>query len=186
MDADLFNRLRQFERAELHTLWKMANLGALDGLDAEKQTLARIMLAHADEYGADFECADADFDYDYRAVGQTNPFLHVTFHAIVENQLAARDPIEVYQFYNAMRRHKASHHDTLHLIARILIPFLMAMMKTAQAFDTSGYIAQLKRLKLKRPETIWKLLDAADDVATSEVAGGEVAAGEADADDAGA
>ena len=50
-----------------------------------------------------------------------NPFLHITIHTVIENQLEARDPIEVLQFYNAMRKKKCSHHDTIHLIGAIFI-----------------------------------------------------------------
>jgi hypothetical protein len=50
----------------------------------------------------------ADLTYDHLDVPETeeNPFLHITFHVVVENQLSAKDPIEVHQFYNSMRKKK--------------------------------------------------------------------------------
>jgi len=74
------------------------------------------MLEHKDEYFNEFEMADLTYDYDYDPDTEQNPFLHIIFHVVVENQLADKDPIEVFQFYNSMRKKKYPRHDTIHLI----------------------------------------------------------------------
>lgn len=88
----------------------------------EERRLAELMLEHQDEYFNQFEMADVLGDHQFDPESGTDPFLHITFHTIVENQLEAKDPIEVYQFYNSMRKKKVSHHDTIHLIGAILAP----------------------------------------------------------------
>lgn len=163
MDQEFFGALRSIERERMHELWNLAKAGDLDDVAPEEQTLARIMLEHEAEYGMHFEFTNAVLDFDYRAAGEANPFLHVTFHAIVEQQLAARAPKEVFQFYNAMRRKKADHHDTLHMIAAILTPFLLRTIKQQQPFDEPGYCRQLRRLKQKRPEQIWGIIENTDE-----------------------
>ncbi len=159
MDDEFFATLRGIERERMHDIWKLAKADDIDDLPEEEQLLAHIMLNHEDEYGFHFEFTDAVLDYDYRAEGETNPFVHITFHAIVENQLAAREPKEAYQFYNAMRKKKLAHHETIHLIGRILAPFIFHVLKAKQEFDAQGYAAQLRHYKHKRPARIWALLD---------------------------
>ena len=159
MDQEFFSELRAIERERLHEIWKCVKDGDLDELSDEEQVLARIMLEHEDEYSLHFEFTDAVLDYDYKSGEETNPFLHITFHAIVENQLVARDPIEVYQFYNAMMKKKTSRHETIHLIGRILANFLFDTMKYKQPFDRDGYTRLLKKLKNKRPEKIWDFFE---------------------------
>ena len=103
----------------MHIIWEVAKTGDLDVLGAEERRIAEVMLEHQDEYFNQFEIADVLADHEYDPESETNPFLHVTFHAIVENQLEARDPIEVYQFYNTMRKKRknigvGSQHLTFH------------------------------------------------------------------------
>ena len=46
-----------------------------------------------------------------------------------EAQLAPKDPVGAVQFYNAIRRKKYSHHDTIHFIEQILSCLIFEMMK---------------------------------------------------------
>ena len=90
---------------------------------------------------------------------EENPFLHIAIHLIVENQLENRDPIEVFQFYNSMRKKKASHHEAMHLIGAILAPLIFNVIQQKRAFDLDNYEALLKRYKTKKPEKVWDALD---------------------------
>ena len=87
------------------------------------------MLEHQDEYFNQFEMADLTHDHEYDVESDENPFLHITLHAAVERQLEAKDPIEVYQFYNSMRKKKYPRHDTIHLIGAILAPFVFGTLQ---------------------------------------------------------
>ncbi|MCK4727824.1 MAG: DUF1841 family protein, partial [Desulfobacterales bacterium] len=102
-------------------------------------------------------------DHEFDPESETNPFLHVTFHSIVENQLEARDPIEVYQFYNSMRKKKVSRHDTIHLIGAILAPLVVSTLQGRRAFDLEQYKSLLKRAKSKKPEKIMDWLEREPD-----------------------
>ena len=97
---EVLSELRRFNREYMHMIWEEAKSGELDVLEAEERRIAEVMLEHQDEYFNQFEMADVLADHEYDPESETDPFLHVTFHTIVENQLEARDPIEVYQFYN--------------------------------------------------------------------------------------
>ena len=115
------------------------------------------MLEH-EEYHNQFEIADLLSDHDFDPEKGVNPFLHITFHILVENQLKSREPVEVYQFYNSMRKKKVGHHDSIHLVGCILIPLLFQALKQNIPFDNDFYMHQLKKFKGKNPEKIYSAL----------------------------
>ena len=128
MKNDRTRELRKMTREHLHALWEVAKSGNLDGLSGEEKWLAKVMLEHQEEYFNQFEMADLTYDHGYDVESEENPFLHISLHAAVERQLETKDPIEVYQFYNSMRKRKVSHHDTIHYIAAILAPLMFHVM----------------------------------------------------------
>ena len=80
-------------------------------------------------------------------------------HSIAETQLENRDPIEVYQFYNAMRKKKASHHEAVHLICAVLVPLIFEALKGKKVFDLAEYRSLLKNYKHMKPEKIFSSPD---------------------------
>jgi hypothetical protein len=78
----------------------------------------------------------------------------VIFHAVIENQLASREPMEVYQFYNAMRQNKVSRHETIHCIATIFSYLIQGVLTGAGSFDNDKYRSLLKKLKNRKPDKI--------------------------------
>lgn len=157
-----FKELRQSSRQHFYHLWRKANKGELDGLTEEEQRLAKIMLAHSNEYFNQFEFADTLADHEFDPGSEVNPFLHVSLHAVAAKQVEARDPIEAFQFYNAMVRKKCTRHEALHLLITILIKFLFPVLKEGVEFDLAGYRKLLKTFKLRNPEKIIGLLDEQD------------------------
>jgi len=160
---EMFSELRRLNREHMHMIWEVAKTGDLDVLEAEERQIAEVMLEHQDEYFNQFEMADVLADYEYDPESETDPFLHIIFHTIVENQLEARCPIEVYQFYNSMRKKKVSRHDTIHLIGAILAPLVVSTLLGRRAFDLEQYKSLLKRAKAKKPEKIMEWLEREPD-----------------------
>ena len=117
------------------------------------------MSEHQEEYFNQFEMADLTYDHEYDVDTEENPFIHITLHSAVERQLEARDPIEVYQFYNSMRKKKSSHHDTIHLIATILMPLMFQVMKEKREFDVGKYKSLLKKYKNRQPHKIYDSME---------------------------
>jgi len=159
---EMFGELRGFNRKHMHMIWEVAKTGDLDVLEAEERQIAEVMLEHQDKYFNQFEMADVLGDHQFDPESETDPFLHVIFHTIVENQLDARNPIEVYQFYNSMRKKKVSRHDTIHLIGAILTPLVVSSLQ-GRAFDLEQYKSLLKRGKAKKPEKIMEWLEREPD-----------------------
>jgi hypothetical protein len=156
--------LRKLSRERSRLLWEIAKTGDLSTLSAEDKKLAEIMLEH-EEYHNQFEIADLLSEHEYDADNEVNPFLHVTMHAIAETQMENRDPIEVYQFYNATRKKKASHHEAVHLICAVLTPLIFETLKEKKVFDLEEYRSRLKSYKHMKPEKIYSSLEKDEDPA---------------------
>ena len=160
MKDEALKLFRSSNREHLHFLWEKTKNNDLEDLDDDDRRLAEAMLMHEDEFFNAFEFADVLHDREFDPDTDVNPFLHITIHSIVENQLAARDPIEAFQFYNAMRKKKCSHHDTIHLIGAILVPLMFDTMKNRVPFDDDRYVSMLKNYKSRKPDKIWSLVDS--------------------------
>jgi len=72
--------------------------------------------------------------------------------------LAEKDPIEVFQFYNAMRNRKCDHHETTHLIGVILTPLMFQVMNEQRPFDIDGYRSLLKKYKTRNLDKLFDQL----------------------------
>ena len=156
--------LKKLSRERSHLLWEIAKTGDLSTLSPEDKKLAEIMLEH-EEYHNQFEIADLLSEHEYDVDNEVNPFVHVTMHAIAETQLDNRDPIEVYQFYNAMRKKKTSYHEAVHLICAVLAPLMFKTLKERKVFDLEKYRSQLKNYKHMKPEKIFSSLEKQEDSA---------------------
>jgi len=157
---DVKRIIRILHRERMHDIWEKAKAGYLEDLDAEERHVAKIMLDHEGEFFNEFEFADVKADHEYDPDTETNPFMHVAIHAVVENQLESKDPIEALQFYNAMRQGKCSHHETLHLIGLILVPFILHTLQNKESFVLDSYKKLLKKYKNRKPDRIPKLLES--------------------------
>ncbi len=158
MIDSILGLFRGENRRYLHRIWEKAQRGELGGLDEEEQSLAKIMLDHSDVYFNQFEFADVLADREFDPEREVNPFLHITLHAIVEKQLKDRDPIEAFQFYNAMLRNKCNRHEAIHLLIGIFIKFIFPILKEGGKFSLDHYRYLLKKYKFRRPEKIPELL----------------------------
>lgn len=140
-------------------IWEKVKANELGTLSEEEQQLGRIMLEHKDEFSSGFELTDQEHDPEADPETVVNPFVHIMIHSVVENQLADKEPIEVFQFYNAMRKKKCSHHDAIHLIGFILVPLMYPLFEGDDSFDVVTYCDLLKKYKTRNPEKIVQLLE---------------------------
>lgn len=158
-DDDQAEDLKKLSREHMHAVWKLAKNDQLNDMPDEDKLLGQIMLEHEDEFFNNFEFADVLAEREYDPESEVNPFLHITLHAVVENQLKEKEPIEAYQFYNSMRKLKVSHHDTVHLISSMIALLMFSPIKGPQEFDMSLYRSLLKKCKNKRPDKIQDVID---------------------------
>lgn len=159
MEKERGESLKSFSRQQMHDLWQRAKNDDIEGLDEEGRHIVQALQLHADEYHNIFEFADVTEEREFDPDSEENPFLHISIHTVVTRQIEQRDPIEAFQFYNAMRKKKCSHHDALHLIGAILAPLMFHTLKTLLPFDNARYVSLLKKYKSRNPEKIWSLIE---------------------------
>ncbi len=152
--------LRSLHREHMHAVWEKAKERKLDELDEDDKQIAMIMLDHAADFHNQFEFADVTKEHEFSPEDEVNPFMHICLHLIVENQLAERNPPEVFQFYNAMMKKKCSRHEALHLIANILFPMIFQVQRLQKPFDLDRYRTLLKKMKNHAPEEIAEAVES--------------------------
>jgi len=139
-------------------IWSGAKEGKIEAFTSEERKLVSIMFEHP-EYRRQFEMIDSVGDHGIDPAPEANPFIHVAMHSVIENQLASKKPIEVYQFYLALRKKKLNHHDALHLLMAIMAPLIFKVVRSHEAFDEGYYVRLLRKFMEKKPEKIWKALE---------------------------
>jgi hypothetical protein len=159
MEEEILKILNKDSRQDLYALWNRAKEGDFDGLSVEEDRMARIMLDHQDEFYNRFEYADLTYDHDFDPDTEYDPFLHIAIHSTAEAQLEQRDPLEVHQFYNAVRKKKYSHHDAIHFIGQIFICLIFDVIESKRSFDLETYRHLLKKYKTRNPEKLMDLLE---------------------------
>jgi len=146
---------RKLFRQTVHRIWKMVKSGKVDEVSEKETGLALIIMDH-EEYRDHFENTDILDGREYEAGMIFNPFVHISTHQMVEDQLSSNSPIETVLFCEAMEDNGVSRHEAVHFIMMILIRVITASTVSRQPFDAARY----KRL-----------LDACGQVEPSEVEG---------------
>ena len=159
INEDISKLLGDGSRTQMTAIWQKAKERDLTGLNDSQQRLAKIMVEHEDELVLQLEQAHLVYDPDQDPGTEYDPFLHVTVHAIVEAQLELGDPIEVVQFFNAMRQKKYHRHDAIHLVGQILIYLIFEMSEYQKPFDLDTYRQLLEKYKSCDPEALMDLLE---------------------------
>jgi hypothetical protein len=159
MDEEIRKLLQDVTDTQMSEIWQKAKERDFEGLDDEAQRIAKIMVEHEDELYKQFEHADLIYDPEADSAADYNPFLHITIHATVEAQLEHNDPLEVVEFYNAMRQKKYSHHDSIHLVGQILTCLIFEMTENQKPFDLEIYRQLLNKYKSRNPGKLIDMLE---------------------------
>ena len=76
-----------------------------------------------------------------------NPFLHISFHKMVEDQLEAGRPEEVLSFLESMTAKGFARHDIVHVVMKILIRLIAEAMNRQKPLDIRRYRRILKNCR---------------------------------------
>ncbi len=153
------NLLGQVSRHRMLEIWEYVKQGDIKHFYEEDADIARILDEHREEFYDDFEAALESPDIEYDPDTESNPFMHIIIHSIVENQLRDKDPIQVYQFFNAMRKNKVSRHESVHLVGCILSALIYEVLKEKKQFNKQRYERLLTRYKNRKPDKIYTAAD---------------------------
>ena len=139
---------RRMVLQKMHSIWKVAQSGDLGGLKDEEKQIAHIMLEH-EEFNDEFSNTEALFDYEYNPGYEINPFMHISIHIAVENQLKQKEPVEAFEFYNAMKEKGLLDHEIIHRIGFIFMHLIFDTLRHLKSFDGERYRAFCGNIKMQ-------------------------------------
>ena len=113
-------------------------------LDGAEVTAADLIAEHP-EYHALLEAPEAAVEKQFTPEnGQTNPFLHLSLHLAIAEQISIDQPPGIRAAYQALRQ-RLEVHDAEHAVMECLGETLWKAQRAGTAIDTAGYLACLRR-----------------------------------------
>jgi hypothetical protein len=99
-----------------------------------------VVLLHP-EYRAVLEAPDRTADKDYTPeTGQTNPFLHLSLHLALEEQISIDQPAGVRAAFDALLRKKGDRHEALHAALECLGEMVWRSQREGKPPDAQRYL----------------------------------------------
>jgi hypothetical protein len=139
----VFTPSRDEARRFLVDAWRKYRAGQpLSGLE---QTAAQLVAMHP-EYHPLLEAPERHLDRDYLPEqGDVNPFLHLSLHLAVAEQLAIDQPPGIAAHYARLCAARGDAHAALHAIVECLGEVMWQAQRTGMAPDASVYLGCLAR-----------------------------------------
>lgn len=110
------------------------------------ETIAlEVILMHPEYHGI---LADADryLDKDYLPeTGETNPFLHMSMHIAIKEQLSIDQPTGICERFARLRQKTGNEHDAAHCMMECLAEMIWHAQRHRTAPDASIYFSCLDR-----------------------------------------
>ena len=138
----MFNPSREQARQFFFdTFARYRNGNPLSGLE---QTALEVLLLHP-EYHSMLDDPDRHLDRDYTPkTGGLNPFLHLSLHLAVAEQLSIDQPRGIRAAFEALQEDLGSQHDALHAILECLGDTLWRAQRQGTAPDQDAYLDCLR------------------------------------------
>jgi hypothetical protein len=111
----------------------------------EMELLAADLINLHPEYHALLEADDALTREWTPADGATNPFLHLSLHLAIEEQLAINQPTGITPLFNQLLTRHNDRHAALHVVLDCLGETMWRAQRDAQPLDSNAYLDCLRR-----------------------------------------
>ena len=139
----MFNPSRDEARRFLLEAWQKFGAGAPLS-DLEK--IAAALIAKHPEYHATFAEPERFVDHDYSPeAGDINPFLHLSLHLAVAEQLTIDQPPGIRALFERIRDARGDEHEALHAVIECLGEVIWQAQRTRTGPDAQLYLACLDR-----------------------------------------
>lgn len=137
---------RQAFRRTVYHIWAMIQAGLMDEMSEAEYGIARILLEHPEyeEFFDDDEILDGR-EFDTGAEG--NPFLHISIHKMVEDQLQVGRPEELTVFFDTMAEQGQDRHEIVHAIMKILVRLISDAAMQRKPLNVNRYRMILARYR---------------------------------------
>ncbi len=115
-------------------------------LNAMEVRIARVIKMHP-EYHHFFNDMEDFLERDFQVDDGMNPYLHLSLHLAIEEQLATKQPIEAAKLMEVqMIEKKADRHDALHMILEVLAETVYESQREGREIDPLAYAQKIKVL----------------------------------------
>ena len=139
----MFNPSRDEARRFLIGAW--TKFRAREPLSGLEQIAAGLIAFHP-EYHAVLDAPERNQDRDWRPEsGEANPFLHLSLHLAVAEQLAIDQPPGIRAEFERIRAAKGDEHAALHAVVECLGEVVWSAQRHGTAPDAALYLACLAR-----------------------------------------
>ncbi|SNX60514.1 protein of unknown function [Nitrosomonas ureae] len=141
----MFKPSREQARQLFFDTWhKYHQLEALSGIEA---IALEVILQHQ-EYQGLLDNPDQYLDKDFLPeMGDTNPFLHMSMHVAIKEQLSINQPIGICERFARLLEKGGSEHDAAHQVMECLAEMIWQAQRYQSAPDATIYFDCLdKRL----------------------------------------
>lgn len=140
----LFNQDREQMRRFFFSAWQKQI--AQQPLDALEQQVVQVILDHP-EYHALFNQPDKYINKDYLPeFGETNPFLHLSLHLGIREQLSTDRPAGLRVLYQKLLKKYGDPQTVEHHIMEALVEALFKMQQGQSETAEKQYLENLKKL----------------------------------------
>jgi hypothetical protein len=138
----MFTPTREQARQFFFDAWrKYRERAPLEGLET---VAVEVMLLHP-EYHHVLDDPDRFLDRDYVPEhGQANPFLHMSLHVAIEEQLAIDQPPGIKREYERILAARGDRHDALHAVLECLAEMVWKAQRDRTAPDADAYLECLR------------------------------------------
>jgi hypothetical protein len=139
----MFNPSREQVRSFFFDAWrKYRDARPLEGLET---VAIEVMLLHP-EYHHVLDDPDRFLDREYTPDdGQANPFLHMSLHVAVEEQLAIDQPPGIRGEFDRILADRGDRHDSLHVVLECLGEVVWRAQRDRAVPDGEAYLECLRR-----------------------------------------
>lgn len=145
----IFGNDRTALREMFFTVWeKMQKQEPLEPLESD---IADVIVMHP-EYHTMLSQKEKHLDKDFfPEFGETNPFMHMSLHLSIREQIATNRPQGIQFLFNQIATKIGNIHDTEHGMTEILMEMLWQAQRLNQAPDEQMYLEKLKIWYQKLP-----------------------------------
>jgi hypothetical protein len=139
----MFDPSRDQVRDFFFDVWAKSQAGA--PLTAMEQMALALVLEHP-EYHAILSDRERYREREWRPEGgETNPFLHLSMHLAIREQLSIDQPPGIRAAFESLARRRDSEHEALHDVMDCLAEIIWNAQRHGAGFDNAAYLDCLSR-----------------------------------------
>lgn len=139
----MFSNDRTELRKVFHDCWKSKQDGQV--LDALQHMIVSVIEQHPEYHGLLDKVDNLDKDYD-PAQGETNPFLHMSMHIALIEQITTNRPVGIRDCHQLLTQSLGSAHDAEHRMMECLSEAIWQAQRNNAMPDETAYMDCLKNL----------------------------------------